>query len=102
LIKLTLPANANVIDLFAGPGGLGEGFSKSDGCFEIKMSVEMEPSSHQTLQLRSFVRHFRIPPPDYYDYIRGTISRKELFDRHPREAAIAIEETLHGPRSIPA
>jgi DNA (cytosine-5)-methyltransferase 1 len=48
----------NVIDLFAGPGGLGEGFaSLNDGTtFKIAVSAEMEPSAHKTLTLRSFYR----------------------------------------------
>lgn len=48
-----------IIDLFAGPGGLGEGFSAlNDGkTFSIAVSAEMESSAHQTLTLRSFFRH---------------------------------------------
>lgn len=47
-----------VVDLFAGPGGLGEGFSSiHDGkAFKILVSAEMESSAHQTLRLRSFFR----------------------------------------------
>jgi DNA (cytosine-5)-methyltransferase 1 len=48
-----------VIDVFAGPGGLGEGFSalgRAEGrqCFKIGVSVEKETSAHSTLELRSF------------------------------------------------
>lgn len=47
-----------VVDLFAGPGGLGEGFANYDGGkFEIVLSAEMEESAHKTLTLRSFFRH---------------------------------------------
>jgi DNA (cytosine-5)-methyltransferase 1 len=94
---------ANVIDLFAGPGGLGEGFSclgKRKKRFKIRMSVEMEVSAHKTLELRAFVRQFPEPPWDYYDYLRGTISREELFGRYSAEAAIAVEETLNAPREL--
>jgi site-specific DNA-cytosine methylase len=48
-----------VIDLFAGPGGLGEGFSalQHDRVeFDVMLSVEKEPSAYQTLLLRSFFR----------------------------------------------
>lgn len=50
-----------VVDLFAGPGGLGEGFASYDGKakFEIVLSAEMEESAHKTLTLRSFFRHVR-------------------------------------------
>jgi DNA (cytosine-5)-methyltransferase 1 len=47
-----------IIDLFAGPGGLGEGFAnyKKGTIFDIALSAEMESSAHQTLTLRSFFR----------------------------------------------
>ncbi|MEI6333623.1 MAG: DNA (cytosine-5-)-methyltransferase [Methylococcaceae bacterium] len=47
-----------IVDLFAGPGGLGEGFSSFDNgnAFKILVSAEMELSAHQTLKLRSFYR----------------------------------------------
>jgi DNA (cytosine-5)-methyltransferase 1 len=52
-----------VIDIFAGPGGLGEGFSAFvDGNFKRKfkivLSIENNPFAHQTLTLRSFYRQF--------------------------------------------
>lgn len=62
-----------VVDLFAGPGGLGEGFASYDGKvkFEIALSAEMEESAHKTLTLRSFFRHIRGDEKAltaYYDY----------------------------------
>lgn len=47
-----------IVDLFAGPGGLGEGFSSLEkgNAFRILVSAEMEESAHQTLRLRSFFR----------------------------------------------
>ena len=47
-----------VIDLFAGPGGLGEGFSSLENgrSFRIVVSAEMEASAHKTLKLRAFFR----------------------------------------------
>lgn len=48
-----------LIDLFAGPGGLGEGFASLNKgeTFEIAISAEMESSAHKTLTMRSFFRH---------------------------------------------
>ncbi|SEN09848.1 DNA cytosine methyltransferase [Brachymonas denitrificans] len=62
-----------VIDLFAGPGGLGEGFASYGGgdVFSIAASAEMEASAHSTLTLRAF---YRLAKRDeralkaYYDY----------------------------------
>ncbi len=74
-----------VIDLFAGPGGLAEGFAslrdrKGNPCFDIRLSIEKEASAHCTLELRAFVRSFGGKPPrEYYDYLRGKIDRTSLF-----------------------
>lgn len=88
-----------VIDIFAGPGGLGEGFcSLLDDCgrrsFKIALSIEKEEFAHQTLTLRSFFRQFKPghAPQDYYEFVRGNISLVELYKRHPQEARDAAEE----------
>ena len=70
-----------VIDIFAGPGGLGEGFSsfKADvgrrHPFELAVSAEMEKSAHSTLRLRAFYRLLVSQegkvPKDYYDYLEA-------------------------------
>lgn len=52
IVLMTIP----VVDLFAGPGGLGEGFSSLDN-FQIAVSAEMEKSAHSTLRLRAFYRN---------------------------------------------
>lgn len=86
------------VDLFAGPGGLAEGFSSlrgTDGSrvFDIALSVEKEPSAFSTLRLRAFVRQFKTPPDAYYRYIAGTITRNDLICQHPAEWAAAEQET---------
>lgn len=47
-----------VIDVFAGPGGLNEGFARYNegGTFSIEASFEMEANAVETLKLRSAVR----------------------------------------------
>ncbi len=59
-----LPSTFGIVDLFAGPGGLGEGFASlvEDGHtpFRIGISVEKEASAHQTLTLRAFLREYRV------------------------------------------
>ena len=52
-----------VIDVFAGPGGLGEGFaalgfSTGKPSFRLALSIEKDPTAHSTLMLRSFYRQF--------------------------------------------
>ena len=88
-----------VIDVFAGPGGLSEGFSslEKDGnrVFSVKLSVEKDPHAHRTLKLRAFVRQFDVPPPEYYQYLKKEIDRDALFSAHPRAADTARAEAWH-------
>ncbi len=58
-----------IVDLFAGPGGLGEGFSSlnSGNAFEIVTSVEKDPHAHQTLLLRAFFRNAKKRGKKYLD-----------------------------------
>lgn len=69
-----------VIDIFAGPGGLGEGFSSfEEGSgidrhpFELAVSAEMELSAHATLRLRAFyrllLRQMGEIPQDYWSFL---------------------------------
>jgi DNA (cytosine-5)-methyltransferase 1 len=88
-----------VVDLFAGPGGLGEGFAaftdnNVNDIFEIALSVEKHPTAHKTLELRSFFRKFpkNSVPDEYYEYLRGEIPRDHLFHLFPTEADEARRE----------
>ena len=88
-----------VVDIFAGPGGLGEGFSalkrnNDHPVFKICLSVENNSEAHKTLELRSFFRQFsrKIVPAEYYMHLRGEISHTELFKTYPNEAELASQE----------
>ena len=94
-----------VIDLFAGPGGLGEGFSsvldpRHSPRFSLKVSAEKDQTAHKTLSLRSLYRKFpKGKAPDcYYDHIRGNLSREALF-AHP-DTAEAGREALEESRNF--
>lgn len=89
-----MPSTFPVIDLFAGPGGLGEGFASfarggSGPGFDVRLSIEMDTVAHQTLLLRKFFRAFAEPPDHYYAYIAGSLARDELLARHPAQARLA-------------
>jgi DNA (cytosine-5)-methyltransferase 1 len=81
-----------VVDLFAGPGGLSEGFHafrNQEVRFSIEISIEKEAFAHSTLLLRSFFREFEEgkAPDAYYQYVSGRgVSRKDLFAAFPQEA----------------
>jgi DNA (cytosine-5)-methyltransferase 1 len=88
-----------IIDLFAGPGGLGEGFSaladaEGHHPFKIALSIEKDPVAHKTLLLRSFFRQFPAghAPHAYYDRLRQQLTTTELFTAYPKEAAAARDE----------
>jgi DNA (cytosine-5)-methyltransferase 1 len=87
----------NVVDLFAGSGGLSEGFSKlknasGESCFEIVLSIEKDPAAYKTLQLRSFFRQFKVAPPEYYEYLAGTLAREELSKKFPTQWKHSLSE----------
>jgi DNA (cytosine-5)-methyltransferase 1 len=75
-----------IIDLFAGPGGLAEGFSSvlvnEKRFFKIELSIEKEENAHKTLELRSFCRQFPPGkfPPEYYDVLKET----NLYEREKK------------------
>lgn len=90
-----------VVDIFAGPGGLGEGFSSfthNGNSFSFKniISIEKDPSAHRTLLLRSFFRQFdpSYTPSEYWQYLRGEIPIDELQKLYPVQAASAAKEAL--------
>lgn len=90
-----------VIDLFAGPGGLGEGFSAyrrvGGRVFRTALSIEKDCDAHATLKLRSFFRQFPDgdAPEPYYRHLRGEFTREELYAQFPAQAQLASVEAWH-------
>lgn len=88
-----------VIDLFAGPGGLNEGFSSSRGAnghraFRTVASFEMDHWAWETLRLRAAMRLLSsdgLFHPDYYRFLNGDITSWDEFEALPHVAA-ALEE----------
>jgi len=80
-----MSAGIPVIDLFAGPGGLGEGFSsvmdsRGRQVFRLATSIEKDPIAHRTLRLRAIFRRLKAVDSlsEYYAYVRGHISYEEF------------------------
>lgn len=88
---MTIP----VIDVFAGPGGLNEGFSRLGesefrAVFETVASIEMEASAVNTLRLRATYRDLLRAGKDlssYYSYVRGESSFEEALRNSDFKAA---------------
>lgn len=114
---MTASPKIQVIDLFAGPGGLGEGFSSvienAERSFDIKLSIEMNPDAHNTLELRSFYRQFKPnnAPKKYYEVLKESnlVKREEkkrkLYKAYPKQYVVAKEEAWLaelGSENLPA
>lgn len=76
-----------IVDLFAGPGGLGEGFSsfQSEGHhpFKIAVSVEKDKFAHSTLRLRAYWRLLKrhgMPIDHLYSYYKGLTDKPWTID----------------------
>jgi len=95
-----MPTEFAIVDLFAGPGGLAEGFSSirnKDGSrpFRIALSVEKETSAFETLRLRSFFRQFDgSPPAEYYQFLNGDIPEPDWKSLFPAEWGHACLEAV--------
>lgn len=99
-----------VVDVFAGPGGLGEGFSAytTKGRtkirpFKIAISAEMEVNAAKTLRLRAFFRQFEPgkAPASYYDYIGGR-AEQPWTDATKTQWLAAVEEARQLQLGVPA
>lgn len=90
-----------LIDLFAGPGGLNEGFSRLRSArgghvFRTVLSVECEPWAHRTLELRALYRHLADVgrTGEYLRYLRNEMTREALFDGAGAAAKAASGEAM--------
>ncbi|VFQ42973.1 DNA cytosine methyltransferase [Desulfoluna butyratoxydans] len=91
-----------IIDIFAGPGGLGEGFSQQgwkegNPFFRICLSVEKSYPAFRTLKLRSFLRQFRYNdfPDEYYTFLQNNENPEKLYTlpKYEQQSRRAEEET---------
>lgn len=75
----------NFIDLFAGAGGLSEGFIQAG--FEPIAHVEIEKSACNTLKTRAAYHYLKSNKKykTYTSYLKGEISRQELYSNVPNE-----------------
>jgi DNA (cytosine-5)-methyltransferase 1 len=83
------------LDLFAGGGGLSEGFIRAG--FQPVAHVEMDPSACYTLKTR-MARHWLVEnnrEEVYYDYLNRKISRDVFYEKVPQNiVSSVINETI--------
>lgn len=89
------------IDLFAGAGGLSEGFIRSG--FEPVAHVEMNKDACDTLRTRTAFHYLkgqnRIEV--YYDYLKGNISRDKLWSAIPKNLIESVINIEISPETLP-
>ncbi len=88
-----------VVDLFAGPGGLGEGFSSfvrdEKPRFQLALSIEKDAYAHETLLFRSFYRQVRAELPEVAEkFHRREISRADMFAKYSEFSEVARAEAV--------
>lgn len=92
----------NFIDLFAGAGGLSEGFIQAG--FSPVAHVEMNAFAAQTLETRTGYFYLKAQGKldVYYDYAKGKITRDEFLEQIPEEQLKSVlcetmsDDTLPG------
>lgn len=88
----------SIVDIFAGPGGLAEGFSsvlnaESERAFKVELSIEKDAAAHSTLCLRAFLRQFDGRLPDeYYACLNGDAPEPDWSVAYPDQWAAAEAE----------
>ena len=90
----------NYLDLFAGAGGLSEGFIRAG--FNPIAHVEMDRAACYTLQTRMAYHHLKANNnlEQYANYLKGVIKRKEFYGSVPDDVIKSVineeigEETL--------
>lgn len=94
-------STVNFIDLFAGAGGLSEGFIQAG--FNPIAHIEMNAMAAATLETRAAYHYMKKHKPLmhwYYEYERGNISREKLFEYIPDEVTKTVINAEMSPENI--
>lgn len=91
----------NVIDLFAGAGGLSEGFRQAD--YNIIAHIEMDKSACNTLRTREVYYHLKDSNhlKAYEDYMLKKISRNHLYNLVPESIFDKVIEAEISDETFP-
>lgn len=93
--------NFNYIDLFAGAGGLSEGFIRAG--FRPIAHVEMNKDACDTLKTRTAFHYLKENDriEEYYEYLKGKISRDEFWGRIPQNLIKSVINTEISLETLP-
>ena len=90
------------IDLFAGAGGLSEGFIRAG--FSPIAHVEMNKDACETLRTRTAYHYLKENNKIevYYDYLKGKITRDKLWSSIPEHLIKSVINTEISPLTLPS
>jgi len=95
-----MASTLNYIDLFAGAGGLSEGFTREG--FNPVAHVEMNPDACKTIETRISYQYLKANGEEdkYYDYLKGKISREEFLSYVPSDIKDSVINSEISSKSI--
>lgn len=96
-----MSSKLNYLDLFAGAGGLSEGFIRAG--FNPIAHVEMDPAACYTLRTRMAYHHLKKIDnlTQYADYLKGTVDRDEFYNSVPEDVIKSIINEEIGKETLP-
>ncbi|MCZ4279976.1 DNA cytosine methyltransferase [Kiloniella laminariae] len=85
-----MSSDIHIVDLFSGPGGLGEGFCSAsvlntEQKYRLDVSIEKDLAAYRTLTLRSFLRKFDEYPPEYYSWLASNSKEPDWSKLYPTQ-----------------
>lgn len=101
VFKFNRMSKLKFIDLFAGAGGLSEGFVRAG--FTPVAHVEMNKDACDTLRTRTAFHWLREKGriQEYYDYLQGKITRNELWSKIPDHLIKSVINTEISEKTLP-
>lgn len=90
------------IDLFAGAGGLSEGFIRAG--FEPLVHVEMNVAACDTMRTRAAFHYLKDNDriEEYYDYLKGNINRSDFWKSIPENVINSVINKEISPETLPS
>lgn len=101
MAQVTEEIKYSFIDLFAGAGGLSEGFIQAG--FRPVAHVEMNEFAARTLETRTGYYYLKDQGQlgGYYDYLRGNLTREQFLEKIPKEKRDSVICETMADKTLP-